>query len=284
VKTVAAGEHRVPCPPQEGILVYDKVRFGARRAGIATAGEIPFILYPRATLLLDDRPTLYWNDTGAGSYTVSLTQGGQELWVREQVTGNSLPYPDNEPALESGQDYKLVVIDNDSQISSREKEPPGTGFRLVTVEERQEIEVDLETIKAAADLTDTDRDFALGVYYAGREISPTSGFSPLGEAWLLFAKLAETQEAPVIHLWYGDVLTGLLLPDELAKAAYETAQTNAEALGDLESQAAASMRLWCLTETATYIDQAIELYTTLGDQAEAGRLAEGKGDWITLCK
>lgn len=284
VKTVNPGEQRVPCPPTEGILNYRGARFRARLADTAGTGDIPFILYPRNTLLLENRPSVSWNDTGASSYTVMLTQAGQQVWVEENVTAHTLPYPARRAPLEQGKDYRLVVIDNDSYISSRQREPAGTGFRLATGQEKNQIEDQLEKIEAEEALTGVDLQFVLGVYYASLAPSATSGFSPLGEAWLIFDKLAKTEEAPAIHLWHGDILTGLKLPDDVVETAYQTALANAEKLNDIESQAAARVRLWCLTETESYLDEAVELYQELADQAEVQRLQQGQADWAAVCQ
>lgn len=238
-------------------------------------------LYPRNTLLLDDKPTLYWNDTGASSYTVILTHQRQPIWAQENVVGNSLTYPAGESPLETGKDYRFEVIDNDSQISSRQDESAGTGFRLATEEEQAEIEVGLAKITSVSELIGPDRDFAPAVYYAGLGTSPESGFSPLGEAWLLLKALAKTHEAPMIQLWYGDVLNRLILPNESAKA-YQQALERAQQLGDLETQAAASKRLWCLTDEKNYYNEAVRLCEELSDQAQVEMLRQG--DREVICK
>lgn len=282
VRTVSQGEHRVPCPPAEGILSYGGARFRVRLASAASTGDIPFILYPRTTLLLEDRPTLYWNDTGASSYTVILTQAGQQVWVEENVKANPLPYPVDQPPLEHGKDYRLVVIDNDSQMRSRQYEPVGTGFRLASRQEKYQIEEQVRKIEAEEALAGANLQFVLGVYYASLEPSAASGFSPLGEARLIFDTLAKTQEAPAVHLWYGDILLSMKLPDELVEAAYQTALAGAEKLNDVESQAAAQVRLWCLTETERYLNGAVELYGKLDDKAEVQRLQQG--NWASVCR
>lgn len=284
VKTVSPGEHRVPCPPAEGILNYRGAKFRVRLADTAGTGDIPFILYPRTTLLLENRPTLYWNDTGASSYTVILTQAGQQVWVKGDVTAHTLPYPADQAPLEQGKDYRLVVIDNDSYISSRQSEPAGTGFRLATAQEKNQIEDQLEKIEAEEALTGVDLQFATGVYYASLEPSASSGFSPLGEAWQIFDTLVKTQTAPAIHLWYGDILTGLKLPDDVVEKAYQRALASAEEMNDVESQATARVRLWCLTETEPYLGEAVELYQELADQAEVQRLQQGQDAWAAVCQ
>jgi len=281
VKTLLSGEQSVPCPAQPGILTYKEAKFRARRVGTASANTIPFTLYPRNTLLLTDRPTLYWHETGASSYTVALKQGVQVVWQEDDVLAPPLPYPANQPPLEPNKDYRLLVTDNDSQITSQQDEPAGTGFRLASADERDEIEAGREQIIAVTGLAGADLDFILGVYFAGQEISSQSGFSPLGQAWLHFDKLAQTHPTPVIQLWYGDILNQLKLPDQAIVETYQAALAQAETLGDLESQGRAFVRLWCITGTATHIDAALKIYETLNDQAQLASLQTK--DRPTIC-
>jgi hypothetical protein len=65
------------------------------------------------------------------------------------------------------------------------------------------------------------------------------------------------------------------LPNE-AETAYQMALEQAEALGDLESQAAAHAGLWRVTGDEVHWDKAMELYTYLGDDAAQRALEEEK--------
>ena len=279
VKMVSSGEKRTPCSPGPGILAYREVRFVFRRSDPTQTSaheDIPYARYPRGTLVLDSRPPLRWHDTEASSYTVQILviQDLQPLWTKTGVTGNHLLYPADEPALQSDMDYRLIVVDDDSQVTSRVDEPPGTGFRLATEAELTTLEARRDEIMAVSDLDDAERDFVLGVYYAGLEPSE-SGFSPLGEAWRSFEELAQTQDAPVVDLWRGDVLATMQLPAE-AEAAYRAALDKAQMLGDQESQAVANARLWQMTGDDAYFDEAIALYEQLGDEAQMEALRREK--------
>ncbi len=283
VKLIPAGEYKVPCPFELGILSYGEAQFivaGARDIN----KTIPYLLYPRNTLLLNDRPTARWHDTGASSYTVELMQPDQEdpIWKRENVKGDSLAYPPDEPALATGTEYRIKVTDNDSQVSSDDDESPGTAFRLAAAAERREIEAGSNKILSVEELTDQDRNFALGVYYAGLKIFPQSSLSPLGEAWLLLEPLAQTQAAPAIHLWYGEVLDRLLLPGE-AQNTYQKALDNARSIGDLESEAVAHIKLWRLTNKKEHLCDARNLFQELGDQTQLQKLSQGGEDPKLVC-
>jgi len=279
VKTVVSGQNRVPCPYEAGLLTYRGARFSTRRMGSAGVSDIPFILYPRSTLLLTARPTIYWNDTGAGNYSVMLTQDGQDVWAKPKMASdNMLPYPADEAPLATGKNYRIVVTDDDSQISSHKNEPPGTGFALATKEEKAKIEADAAKITTLADLTDNERRFALGIYYIGiPEEFATMKFSPIGEAWLAIEPLQTSTPAPAVYLLYGDIMGRMNLPD-LADKAYLTAKDTAANLGDLESEATANARLWCSTADKQYYQEAERLFKDLGDQQQLEALPKDATD------
>jgi hypothetical protein len=107
------------------------------------------------------------------------------------------------------------------------------------------------------------RNYALALSYATWQ-PPGGGRGPWGEAWLLLESVAQTHDAPAVHLWMGDVLAAMSSTD--AESAYQTALQRAEALGDLESQAAACAGLWRAWGHEEYLEQALELYEKLGDE------------------
>ena len=113
----------------------------------------------------------------------------------------------------------------------------------------------------------------LGGGFIGAEFADELGRGLWGEAWLLLETVAETHDAPAAHLWTGDVLSAIKLPDE-AEAAYQAALERAEALGDLESQAAAQAGLWYVTGDEVHWEKAVELYERLGDEAAQQALEE----------
>ena len=80
---------------------------------------------------------------------------------------------------------------------------------------------------------------------------------------MLLETVAQTHDAPAVHLWMGDVLRAMQLSAD-ALAAYRVALSHAEALGDLESQAAAHERLYELTNDPAHRDAAVEMSDRLG--------------------
>jgi len=93
---------------------------------------IPYIISPRRTFLLTDKPTLRWNRVPrATSYTVSIeTKEGEEIWKQENVTGTQVIYSGN-PPLQVGVNYSLIVVANTGK-SSQEEDGIVPTFRLLT--------------------------------------------------------------------------------------------------------------------------------------------------------
>jgi len=262
----APDQGRQPCPVEGGWLEYGGARFESGQRTMPAA--IPHILHPRNTLVLDSHPLLRWNDTGASGYTVSIMSGGKEIWSQSGVVDATTRYPDDAPALQPGTDYLLVVQDESTDRASTEDPAKGLGFRLLSAEERATVEERRDEILALGSLDEPARDLALAVYYASLDFE---GRGLWGEAWLLLESIAQTQDAPAVHRWTGDVLAAMKLPDE-AQAAYGTTSQRAEALGDLECRAAAYAGLWRLKGDKGYLEQALELYEKLGDDAAAEEL------------
>ena len=261
VKTIS-GRDNCPCPPGPGRLEYKGAHYRA------IPKTVPYIQHPRNTLILDPHPLLRWNDTGASSHTVAIVSGGETVWSQPGVTGNSIRYPDGAPALQPDTDYLLTV--QDGEHTSGDDPTKGLGFQVLGEAERAIVEERRDEILALASLDSPARDFALAVYYATwqapadeKEQADERGL--WGEAWLLLESVAQTQNEPAVHLWMGDVLAAMKLFDE-AEAVYQAALQRADALGDLEAQAAAYAGLWRLTGKETNREKAIALYEELGDK------------------
>lgn len=256
VRTLATGRDSCPCPAWEGAFEVD----GAAYRNIPHS--VPYIQYPRNTLVLETQPLLRWHDTNAASYTVAVIQGGQSIWQQTGVTDTALIYPVDAPPLQPGVDYLLRVWDEDSGVSSNEDPARGIGFRLITPEQRATLEAHCAPVTGLTDLDAAVRDYALALCYATWE--PKDGERrPWGTAWQLLESVTQTHDAPTVHLRRGDLLLAMRLSDE-AIAAYRSALERAEALGDLESQAVAHEHLYELTDDVVHRDAAAKIYDRLG--------------------
>lgn len=97
--------------------------------------DIPYVISPRRTLLLTDKPKLRWNQVlGVKSYDVSLQKGDSVVW-QTKVNTNEVVYP-GKPGLEPGVEYLLIVKADNGKFSTDEK-PNARGFRVLSKEEAQ---------------------------------------------------------------------------------------------------------------------------------------------------
>ncbi len=115
-----------PCPDDEASL----------RGGLDP--RIPYIISPRRTLLLTDKPVLRWNPVaGATSYTVSIVSEEGILWEQKDVRETQLVYP-GVPPLKPGVEYKLIVL-ADSGASSEKEDGQGRSFQLLGAGEAKHV-------------------------------------------------------------------------------------------------------------------------------------------------
>ncbi|MDY7002628.1 MAG: tetratricopeptide repeat protein [Cyanobacteriota bacterium] len=113
---------------------------------VAITDKIPYIISPRHTLLLPDKPLiLRWNPVAyATRYTVIIKSlSGEYIWETE-VSENQVIYSGEFP-LKTGVRYK-VIVHSDTEVSSIDEKSPflrqdylGREFAVVSKSEQQEI-------------------------------------------------------------------------------------------------------------------------------------------------
>jgi hypothetical protein len=199
-------------------------------------------------------------------------QGGEVIWQRKDVPTNEIAYPTDGPKLEPGVDYLLVVEDNNTGINSMEDPAKGLGFRVASSTQREALVAHCNAVDTLSNLDRAARNYTVALCYMMWE-PENKERRPWGAAWLLLESVAETHDTPAVHLWRGDVLSVLKLSHE-AEVAYQTALGRAEALGDIESQAAAHAELWRMTHDEVHWEEAVELYEQLGDETAQQGLEE----------
>jgi hypothetical protein len=220
---------------------------------------IPYIISPRATKLLNDKPTLRWNDSGATSYTVQV-RGGDLNWVKENVIGTELAYP-GDPALEPGVFYLLVVQDSNGR-SSQEEGRKGLGFSLLKEDEAEKLQANTDRI-GGLDLPSEGEAFALAQLYAGHGLIAKA-------VQILEGLIEDGCQQVAVHQALADLYAqiGLAL---LAEPRYVEALKLAEAQGNVEALAAIQASLGEVYVTLNNTDEAIRWLT----QAQAGYEALG---------
>lgn len=226
---------------------------------------IPYLISPRNTWLLIDRPLLRWNSVaGADRYTVSLLNGETVLWTKEANT-NQIVYPEDEAALQPGIDYTLLVKTTDR--SSQEDEAEFQSFRLLPSAEAEVVK-QAESLLPAEPTTDEAALLKANVY---------SGVELYSDAIAtLEARVAQGTQSAIVYRELGKLYARAEL-SLLAENRYLQAVTLAE--GNLEEQAIVQAALGELygtiqedREAVRWLTQAKESYTTLGNQYQVQQL------------
>lgn len=224
---------------------------------------IPYVIHPRDTGLLLDRPSLHWNAAaGATQYTVSLLNGETVLWTK-QVDTNQMVYPADEAALQPGIDYTLRV--ETPEHSSTEDEAESQSFRLLFSVEAQAIQ-QAEALLPA--LTTDAAALQKADLYSGAELYSDA-------ITTLEARVAQGTQSATVYRKLGTLYDRADLP-LLAEHRYLQATTLAT---DLEEKAIVQAALGELygaieedREAVRWLTQAQESYTALGNQYQVRQL------------
>jgi hypothetical protein len=275
LQEITAGPDNSPCPRDTAIepFTYDGYQLRGSVRGIDD--EVPYILYPRQALILEERPLLRWHDTGAASYTVTLEADSKHIWHVADVTGTELRYPDTAPALEKEKVYQLVVQDTDTGRSSLEDASRGTGFRLASDEDHAAIAAQQARITALDELDEAEQQLAVAVYLLSQSPDDPPEFGYWGEGWLRLEAAAQVHNTPSVWRWQGEALLAMRLPNE-AEQAYNRALDQAEMQGNRDEQARALAGLWYVTKEQPYFNAALRLYEDLGAEEQVEALRESQ--------
>ena len=256
------------CPQsQDAILVRGRGGVAGTQRGTPDP-LIPYTISPRATKLLNDKPVLRWNDSGADSYTVQV-RGGDLRWRREGVTRSELVYP-GEPALEPGAFYLLVVEDSNGK-SSQDEGLKGLGFSVLDEAEVERLRADAALVEGLSFSSEAEA-FAVAQLYAG------SGL--VAEAVEILEGLVEEgSEQAAVHQALAEFYVSIGL-SPLAESRYLEAIQLAEAEGNIEAQAAIQAglgevygRLYYADEAIRWLTRAQAAYEILGDSQRVSELA-----------
>lgn len=250
-------------PPKDPILQRGNSKIGNTRGGNNQA--IPYIISPRATVLLPNSPvTFQWNPiTNAATYTVRIFGGGID-WVTT-TTQHTLIYPDDAPTLQAGVTYAWSVT-TDTGASSDDEGIPGLGFRILSAMEAETVQRHSQTIRSLQLLPEAQALAIAEVY---------TGYNLQAAAIALLETQAQTTSAAAIYRALGNryFSIGLIVH---AQTAYAEALRLAENIGELEGQALAHARLGEISillaandAARLHLTAAGDIYTQLGDKESA---------------
>ena len=109
-----------------------------------TNAQIPYLIFPRHTLVLSNTPIFRWNAVqGATQYTVKLAGPTGMVWEK-QVKGHQVLYPGT-PPLEPGATYALTIQTNTGKTSEEEKSA-NLDFKVLRPSQADTIKTEAEKI------------------------------------------------------------------------------------------------------------------------------------------
>ena len=110
------------------------------------SAPIPYIISPRRTQLVNNKPILQWNPVaGATSYKLSLRENGAKFNWEMTVSDTEAVYP-GEPALKPGVSYKLIVVANTGASSENAVAEGDTEFSLLDEGEVERVKSEVRAI------------------------------------------------------------------------------------------------------------------------------------------
>ena len=259
-------EHGVPC--QAGRPPRPMADVAALRG--EKEGDIPYVLSPRDSALLTDRPSLRWFALpGVDSYSVSVVSDDGKTRPAAPAGGGELAWPASWPPLEPGATYVLVVSGGGRSSDEGNREHAGLAFWLLDAREAEQVRAQEGELRGRP-LSPAALDLLLAELYRGHGLRAEA-------AWLL-EQTTTREPATVPWLNRGQLCLETGLPAQ-AEEAFQQALESARAAGDLEMQAQALVG-WGLARrllgdeaaARSHLQAAQALYEQLGDQSGIGQV------------
>ena len=193
---------------ETGLVALSQLRSGP------VGGDAPFLIAPRRTALLADRPTFTWRAVpGATRYKVTLSSAeGGELWNRE-VPGLSLVFPAETAALKGSTEY-LWEIQALSDVKPLRAE--SSVFQVLPAAEAAAVRLNLGRIGESTGGAES----AASRFLAGSYLSGLGLYLDASEQFAALSKLDPASPEP--HKALGDVYSSVGLMD-LAAAEFQMA-------------------------------------------------------------
>jgi hypothetical protein len=131
--------------------------------------DIPYIVYPRMTLLLNHTPRIRWNRVkGANTYTVHVLGPDGVMWQKTTKTTEAT-YDKTAEALEWGIKY-WITVEADNDASSLEDAGACYGFELVDDDLHREIQEKTSRIEDLVQLNAEEKALARAYLYTSNDL------------------------------------------------------------------------------------------------------------------
>ena len=226
--------------------------------------QIPYVVLPRGTALLSDRPSLRWNAlSGVDSYTVNLIGDDGQERPPVAASGGELAWPADWPPLEPRATYVLIVEGGGATSDEGNEQHAGLGFWLLDAADAEQVR-ELESRLRSQPLGPAAADLLVAELYLGHDLraeaiqmleglttsdGSASVWLALGKAYLEAGLTAEARGAL----------------DRAAAAASETGQQQVEAAARVGLGLAARLEDDAAT-AESHLQAARALYEQIGDQ------------------
>ncbi|NEQ81723.1 MAG: tetratricopeptide repeat protein [Moorea sp. SIO2I5] len=235
---------------------------------------IPYIISPRNTALLNDRPVLRWNAVeGATSYRVKVR--GRDLDWNTETSDTEIEYSGSSLQPDS---YYLVIVETDTGKSSKGEQGADLTFTLLDAQNAESVETEVSKLKQQP-LTEEAEVLGLAYLYQHYDLK--------AEAIALLEGLLKggSQKAAVYQL-LGDLYQQVGLSQQ-AKRRYLQALELVKGTENLERQAQAQFGLGQVecslrkqTQAIEWLTQAQTNYQKLGDRSKVKQVKQ----WIEDCQ
>ncbi|NEO07376.1 MULTISPECIES: hypothetical protein [unclassified Moorena] len=237
---------------------------------VANNQNIPYLLSPRNTSLLDNRPTLRWHQVeGAESYSVRIRGQGLDLDWKTHSRETEILYSGEQP-LPPGYYWLIVETDN----GKRSIEEGVFGFRVLDKKKATTLLKEVEELQQKQ-LSEEAKTLAIAHFYLSEDLK----YDAID---ILEQSIKEGKTLVATYQLLGDTYTEVGL-NRLAKERYLKGLELAKAASDLNSQAEIQKSLVTISliidskeEALQWLEKAQVSYRALGDESEVRQLEENK--------
>jgi hypothetical protein len=260
--TVTPGSGDVACNAQAPVLPAAEDINPTRGASV----QAQVLISPRKTTLLNPRPTIYWQNTEQVTVNeIGITGSGVD-WSRPvEAWQNQLAYPDNEPELQAGGSYRVIL-----SASGGDVEPTvDLGFSMLADSTAQVVRSEEARIQAMS-INELAKNLLVAELYTSHGL--------YAEALELLQNSAGAGQTVKGLLLQGTILLETDL-DVHAIDYFQQALTLAQNNGDSEGQAEAYYLLGKTHNVlgdkqaaATHLQQALAIYQQLGDSVKVEKI------------
>ena len=227
--------------------------------------EIPYIISPRNTALLTNRPILRWNAVaGATRYRVRVQDAGLTLEWQMETSQTQIEYT-GKPPLQTNSNYS-VIVEIDTGDSSAEEQGTDLSFTLLDAQKAESVRIQVAKLKQQK-LTQEVEGLAIAYLYQSYNLKAEA-------IELLEGLMKQGSQTTAASQLLGDLYLQVGLKKK-KKSAYLQALELAKRTEDLEGQAEAQTGLGLgeyglgkKTEAREWLTQAQTNYQKLGVQSK----------------